>query len=402
MHIAYFELRDSLRVQKQMKCLQHDGGHKITFLTSGSQVQGPHWNGLIDEYIDVGVRYPTPPFRQLQRILRIGARPINRRRLAYAVRQLNCDLIHAYGAWGRHDYTKVVIENARCPVVFDAYDFVGIRAGVQALRPIERESERYCFENADAIVTKFPDEVLNYYRELGYCLPGRILHHQDYCEDSKSLPIEIELEPPNEWHLVQGGGAAPRSWPADEHGYQQYHELAQLLNEQEINFHLYPSYTQVGMMKDLKCYQMLDERLQFFHLHSPKPLDEYRSAIQTYSLGSWIHPPFASHLTKYYWYGIGNKLAVYAEAGLPLVVNNELLFGSRIVRDNKIGITFDYDQIHTLRQQLDSQDWKQLRFNLAQFREKYSISQQSTRLINFYKQLIHHGDPSVPSDTADQ
>ena len=201
-------------------------------------------------------------------------------------------------------------------MVYDAYDFAGVRKGVEALPEDERQAERFCLEHADAIITKFPEETLDYYRKLGYRLPRKVLHQLDYCDDASWSPIDPDRPSPAEWHLVQGGTIAPASASREEFGYQQYHDIAESLAVQGLHFHLYPSPIQARRWADFECYRQLAARQPRFHFHRPVPFHQFCRELTKYDVGAWIHPRRAPQLTEHYWYGVGNKLTVYAEGGV--------------------------------------------------------------------------------------
>ncbi len=382
MHIAFFDVvHNTIRLEKQMEAIRRAGDHRITLVRIDSRSMAQRWHTLCDQVIDVnlpGVCYRSRFAGKLYRATL-------RKRLASTIRELDCDLLHVFGTW--NDMARTVIETASCPCIYDVYDFAGIRKGVGGLPKRGRNDERFCLEHADGIVTKFPDEILGYYRGLGYQLPGKILHYMDYCDDTSWITLEENRARPEQWHLVQGGGVSPASWPRREHGYQQYHEVARSLAKQGVHFHIYPNPTLGRLLHQYACYRDLAKQEGCFHFHDPLPFAQFRKTISGYHWGAWIHPPEAPQLAKYYWYGIGNKLTVYLEAGLPLVANRELLFGSSIVEANDIGVTFDFADLDRLGERLDAADWSRLRENVGRFREQHSIGRQCHRLVSFYETL---------------
>ncbi len=387
MHVGFFDLILTMRLQRQMACLRRAGEHRITLLTDDMEPPGDAWKRLFDRFIDVRLAWLRRPGPILDQFCRGWLKHVDWLRLARATRALDCDVLHVYGGLSNF-LARIVLENAPCPVVYDAYDFAGVRKGVEALPEDERQAERFCLEHADAIITKFPEETLDYYRKLGYRLPRKVLHQLDYCDDASWSPIDPDRPSPAEWHLVQGGTIAPASASREEFGYQQYHDIAESLAVQGLHFHLYPSPIQARRWADFECYRQLAARQPRFHFHRPVPFHQFCRELTKYDVGAWIHPRRAPQLTEHYWYGVGNKLTVYAEAGLPLLVNNEVLFGSRLVRENGIGVTFDFADIGRLKGLLDAADWPQLKRNLMRFREEHSIGRQCGRLTSFYEQVI--------------
>lgn len=390
MHIGFFCLQASIRLQRLMECVRRSGKHKITFLTSDMALAGPQWEGLCDQVID---ERPALLRRQPHFIKRFYGGWLKRfeiPRIAKTVRRLDCDLWHVFGDRS-NQYARAVVENARCPVIFDSYDFSSIDLGMENLRQAEREAEQFCLENAEAIVTKFPEEVLDYFRRRDYRLPTRVLHFQDYCDERQFSPISLDAQRPAAWHVVQGGGVSPLAAPPERFGYQQYHGLARTLAEQGVHFHLYPSPNLAAVLSQFQCYRDLAGQEPLFHFHDPLPYAEFRRALGTYHWGAWIHPPVSTALPKETWHGIGNKLTTYAEAGLPLIINNELPFGASIVRNAGIGVTFDWKDVDHLREILDAADWRRVRKNLADFREDFSIVRQGPKLMTFYQETISRG-----------
>jgi len=292
-------------------------------------------------------------------------------------------VIHAYGRWNL--ITQIVMKHARVPVVYDAYDFAGVQVGIENLSREERQAEQYCLEHADGIVTKFPNEMLDYFRSHGYRLPERRLQYMDYCEEHLKQPM-VNCLAPKQWHIVYAGGIAPASWAKRMYGYQQYHDMAQILDKQGIHFHIYAN-TIKASPGEFGCYLKLADELDTFHFHESVAYEKLPAELSQYHWGVWIHPPFAEGRSEFYWYGIGNKIATYAEAGLPILINEKLRFGSKLVRENEIGCVFHYDDIGRLREILNATPWSRLRANLTKFRAGYSVNVQGKRLMAFYRDL---------------
>ncbi len=404
MHIGFFELKPHIRLRKQVEGLRKLGSHRITLVTMGCNWLS-EYDGLFDKVIDFTphVRH-TLPARALRRVanvtsseryslptrvLRKATNPLldlDKRFLARVIHNLDCDIIHAYGR--SNVLTQVVIENARVPVIYDVYDFAGVRWGVETLPIQERQAERFCLENVNGFVLKFPEEVLDYYRDLGYKVESPMLHYGDYCSEELMVPVDIRRSKPEEWHIVYAGNVAPASLPQEKYGYVQFHGMARMLAEQRIHFHVYATPYNSYRSRLFSCYRDLEKQVPYFHFHKPVSYRRLSHEICKYHWGAWIHPPVAYDLSKQAWYGVGNKIISYAEAGLPVVVNRELLFGSKVVQENQIGCVFAYDEIDRLGEILAGIDWIGAQINLEGFRIRYSIANQVERLMEFYQQVL--------------
>lgn len=388
MHIVFFEPIPLIRIRKQVEGLRKSGSHKLTFITIGAN-WSDEYRGLFDRVIDFApyFRYnlPVRAFRKGMNLL-FG---LDRRLLARIIRKLDCDIIHAYGR--DNVLVQTIVENTKTPVIYDAQDFAGVRYDVEALPARERAAEKFCLEHVNGIVTKFPPEVVNYYYELGYQIKAPVLHYEDYCSEEQMMPLDVYQPKPPEWHLVFTGTIAPASYPRDKYGYMQFHDMARILAKQKIHFHIYPSLYQQSYHKLFGCYLKLEKEIPYFHFHRTVTYNLLSQEISQYHWGAWIHPPVADSLGKYAWYGIGTKVISYIEAGLPVVINQDVLWGSKLVQENGIGCVFDYADISRLGEILNEVNWSTLRQNLEQFRMRYSTGNQASRLVEFYEQVIAQG-----------
>lgn len=381
--VVFVKRKPQFRIFKQALGLAHSGQFELILVAS---IYDPDlYRGLFDRYITYGQR-PSG-----SRGVRLWNRVFDRlmpyrdeTELAQIIRGLRPYLFHAHAE--PNTVPRVVIENATAPVIYDTDDYAGVRYGVDALSPREREAEQFSLESANAIVNKCPDEMLNYYRGLGYKIQCPVLHYMDYCAEELMVPIDVSRSRHDEWHIVYTGDIAPSSLPREKYGYMQYHQLAHILGAQKIHFHIYANPYQFGRKKDLS-YRDLERNVRYFHLHRSVPYKSLAREICQYHWGAWIHPPIAERLSQQNWYGIGNKIVSYAEAGLPILINRDIVFGSKLVSENQVGCIFDYAVVDRLKEILDSMDFAKLQRNLIEYRNQYSISNQISRLIEFYEKI---------------
>ena len=379
--IAFVKRNPQIRILKQAMGLKQTGRYHLALVVE--RYDPNLFNGVFDEIIC----YDKIPqwWRRVRGMGRLSSK-LKPWWLKHIIKRLDVDLIHAHAE--PNTVPEIAIKNAKCPVIYDAYDFAGIRQGVEALNSSEREAERFCLEHANGIVNKFPDEVIDYYRSLGYNIKSPVLHYEDYCVEEMMEPINIGRPVPDEWHIVYVGNVAPASLPKDKYGFIQFHDMARILSEQKIHFHIYPNPYQYNG-KVLGCYQELEKEVPYFHFHEPVAYRRLAQEISKYHWGCNLlfretpHPVFKERRP-----GFGNKYSTYLEAALPMVVNPELSYLSKLTQEYGTGLVIGMSDIERLCDIFGKVDYDQMLRKIEIRRHHFSIGTHIPRLICLYESLI--------------
>lgn len=356
--IIFAKLNPQLRIFKQALALKKLGGYKLTLIAVG--VDQGLYGGLFDEIITI---------RTHQELIDL----VNQRR-PY--------LYHVHAE--PNVLPGLVATHARVPVIYDAYDFAGLRNGVAALPEDERAAERYCLENAAGIVNKFTPEVLDYYRSEGYRISAPVLYYGDYCVDDWLVPISPNGHYPDEWHLVHVGAVAPASYDHEQFRHMQFHDVARILDRQGIHLHIYPNPYQ-GAREVFGCYDALDRELRCFHFHDPVSPLRLNQEIARYHWGSNLagHPrPVIRDAVV----AIGNKLTSYMESGLPILALDTLRHAAQLVDDLGAGLSLGWGDLEHLDGHL-RRAYSACRAGVERARRDFSISHHGHRLAEFYRQV---------------
>ena len=357
--IVFVKLNPQIRIFKEALGIKKSGRFKLTLLAA-------HYdNTLFKDVFDRII-----PFKDGNELARM-------------VKGMNPYLFHAHAE--PNTVPAIVIQNAQVPVIYDAYDYAGLRKGVENLSPQESAAERFCLENANGIVIKYPEETLNYYRKLGYCISAPIIHYSDYCAEEFMASVPDTIHKPEEWHIVYIGNIFPLS-SGNRFKRAHFHDMAKNMDRQCIHFHLYPNPYQYRS-QDFQCYVKLSQNLPHMHWHEPMHPLSISKEISKYHWGFYL--PTHSNLMREskFPYDVGNKITTYMEAGLQIVTHVYAYHVADITKQLGVGLVLEkWDQIENLRPHLEAA-FLENRKTVKNARNLYSIKQNYSRLLEFYQRV---------------
>jgi hypothetical protein len=378
MHIVYVQLNPQVRVYKQAVSLAKTGRYELTL------VAYRYHSNLFKGVFDRVIRFHQPPYigpalnRLAPRLM-----PWYKGWLANIIRNLKPDIFHTLAEpnW----VPRVVMENARAPVVFDAQDFTTLRLHESYVERGEVLSEKFCFENADGIIHKGPDID---FMKAKYRVKAPTLLFQDYClrEAMVQDPLPKLSERDNAIHLVYTGVVSAPPTSLRVYGYNRFADQIRELTAVGIHYHLYPKPFQNA---DLSEYDQIAASTPLFHFHKGgRPFTDLHREISQYDYGISLHnyeitivQPILPKTT------FGNKLFTYLEAGLPVLVSSNLEYFSQVVRQYNVGLSVDLARLRELPQFLASVDYEALRRSVLEAREELSMERQIHRLEEFYQEV---------------
>src|SRR3989338_8659352 len=112
----------------------------------------------------------------------------------------------------------------------------------------------------------------------------------------------------------------------------------------------------------------------YFHYHDKINPKELNKEISNYHYG--IVLDFFNKLINPLWQktSVGNKIYNYLEAGLPVIMTNDLKAMADIVKKHKLGICIDYKDLKELKNILSNLDYEKLQKNVKIAQKELSIS----------------------------
>lgn len=283
-HIRAFKLAYGLKISNYKVVLLHSGAEYHNF--------DPSVSNLFDEVL----RYNSADDALVK--------AIHYKPLAY----------HIICNW---DYTvaKTFIKMRPGVVVVDTLDVLGGFVRPKILDPVQEKAEQFCFENADGICCR--DLRTQYLKQkMGYQLVPR-LFWPDYCWPAGFTNTE---EKNSGKHVVYAGNLEIN--PASAVAYQ--YELARILTQASINFHIFPSHVshKVELENEMRNFVSPD-LMKYLHVHDTIPFLELSREISRFHAGILIstndinygdgHDTYRESMGDYF---LAAKLFDYYEAGL--------------------------------------------------------------------------------------
>lgn len=293
-------------------------------------------------------------------------------------------VLHSFGPphLGAHEVMK---SNTQAKRFFDYQDLMITNFGFEAPFPYmqkELKKEEFILKNADLIVNHSLE--LQVAKKNYGSIPAKKLYFPNYADND--VFVEAASTETKELHLVYAGSVYSKFRNSDYFGGSQLHWLIEKLNRQGIHFHIYPAPTNVGA--NLVDYEEMNDQLEFFHLHQPLKQEDLSSALSKYDFGVL---PFFDRLTKVLpqkrRYSTTLKLLNYAEAGIPVLMSEDLFFQHHL--GNRVGVALhtSWEEFDDLKPKIDKLNSIEIAAQIQKNRVDYSLENKIGQLIEAYKNI---------------
>ena len=303
------------------------------------------------------------------------------------------DLIHYHSQWSALACGVVTIQSAPCPVIMDIYDsyhtmynFDDMPEGIQSF-----QSERYCIENCDGLIYKGTQREIDFYRSY-FSLEVPDLHFMDYCLDD--FIVNGSSGHGNgrgdAISIVYAGGVNPMDDPKEFFANGQFDGVGKLIASLGIDFHIYPN-PFPSQSDRYQAYQELDRSTAHFHFHESVPYDALNFKMSQHNYGWWVHfhPPNTKVSKRQQSNAIGAKFFTYLEAGLPVIVSDNIGYGVQLLHQYQLGIEIRKDDLERMDTMLAAVDYKALKENVVKHRETtFNMREHISRLVEFYEKIL--------------
>ena len=256
--------------------------------------------------------------------------------------------------------------DAKVPKIYYAYDILAFYRKKFSIREnFLKKIEKYYFKNMDGILHKGPKGEL---APLDYSVNAPDLALLPGClEDWTHAPKKKSMK---EIHLAVAGPPLEGSYYI--HSFK---DIVKEITSQKIHLHTYGK----SLLND--AYFLNEEKNNpYFHYHDKVSPDELNKSISECHYG--LVSDFFNKLINPLWLktSVGNKMYNYLEAGLPIIMTNELQTMAEIVKKHKLGICIDYKDIKELKNILSNINYEKLQQNVK-------IAQKGLSIINLVKEL---------------
>lgn len=237
--------------------------------------------------------------------------------------------------------------------------------------------EKLYIRKAKGIIHKGPEGVFKF---SGYNISVPSIPFLPGCLEEWCLPYKKKSF--KNINIVYAGGAWIK-WD----GHVSFLDIIKTITDQKIHFHLSSPY--FPQINSEKIFDDLKKRNSYFHVHKKcdfniltKNLSKYNFAIiPDYVYDKSIVNPSFSKIT------LGSKLFTYMEAGLPIIVSDQMEFMKDIVESNNIGKGVNYNDLKNLRNILLEFKQEDIKKNIKKAQERYSFKRNLPILESFYDKI---------------
>ena len=202
-----------------------------------------------------------------------------------------------------------------------------------------------------------------------------------FCDNTKQLDLQ-------NISLVYAGEIQGANRDKKQFGNVQFFDLIEILSAQRIHFHVYGtphSYKLFG-----EEYRQVERVNPYFHLHAPVAQSHLPNELSKYHFG--IIPFFKTNtalLDDKNYYSTSLKLFNYIEAGIPVLVSDEIVFQKWIACRYGAGIAICKEDLLHLRTMIEQIDYSKFTAHLVEQRGKLSLKNNIHRLSHFYQDIIN-------------
>jgi len=256
-------------------------------------------------------------------------------------------------------------------------------------------SEKFACERCDGLIFSYSREVEKRLKSR-YSINSPMLEFHSYpCDEFMSENGSKYSDRDDKIHIVQGGQVAPSNLPEKDTRDSRYHDLIETLTGQGIYFDIYVPARKIK--RDYGDYIRLSAEKPLFGFHEGLLLDQATKAFSKYDFGSLIttynDKQEAVYQRKVYieehkGMKLPDRFFTYLEAGLPILVRDDLLYVAKLVKQYGIGIVVGRNELNNLTEVINSYDKEKLKANVKRAREELSMKRHIGRLIDFYGQVV--------------
>jgi len=248
----------------------------------------------------------------------------------------------------------------------------------------ELPHEKNCLEKSDGIIAQSLEPWIAYKKYNIIKHPDNIFFPM-YCDDDCVIDKVSKLNH-DQISLVYAGGISGSHRSKETHGSIQFHKFIEILSNQKIHFHIYPS--PAVHFTDIDEYKNISLNNAYFHMHSPVSVENLSSELSKYNFG---FIPFFQKNTgqskEKHKYATSLKLFNFIEAGIPVFVSEDIIYQSWMLKRHNAGIVIKEEDINNLREMITLLNYEEMVIALKKSRENLLLSKQIIRLTNFYSKI---------------
>ncbi|OHC75282.1 MAG: hypothetical protein A3G18_02605 [Rhodospirillales bacterium RIFCSPLOWO2_12_FULL_58_28] len=319
--------------------------------------------------------------------------------LRRAIMALEPDIFHVQCWMLSYHIARLISEskrNAKC--ICEFYDITSIYAArdelVTVWPPIiidmDLACEKWLFQHADAVVHRFPEPVI---AELYGAGPLQLEMQMYPCPEYVSYNNDKLSGEDGILRMVYAGGLVPKTdaHPESLFPERNHAEAFRKLLEQGFGIDLFMSPFRSLQDSGIDALHELTREFPLFRILPGEAPDKLAGIISAYDFGLILTDMDISknrntvHQLKS---ATGTKLFIYAEAGIPVIVNAEYEYMTSIVEHHGIGFGLLSQDIATAGPRIRAFDRIGAQENIRRFNSENGMDTHIHRLISLYRKAL--------------
>ncbi len=326
--------------------------------------------------------------------------------LAEMLNGINADILHVQCVmWGFYLGRLAIESRGRAAVVCEFYDITSVYAEREVLLrnwsaatvDMDFVMERHILHRADAVITRFPDWVVEEWgarfdvrprnlRMLAYPCPEFIFYDDEKLSKKDGIIrlvyggaiIPVNENHPPELFPESGMPKALRSFMEQGLAVDILHNPHSPVREDD------PTYAP---------FIALDREFPNFRLLNGVPPDELAQTLAVYDYGILLmdYDKSVVRISEAQEKGVvATKIFAYMEAGLPVLINAEYEEMARIVTESGVGLAVHSSELGVLAETLARFDYEAAVANVKRYNEEHGMANEIHRLIALYDEISGH------------
>lgn len=324
--------------------------------------------------------------------------------LSYILKEARPYVVHVQGATPSSNHFGILAKLfSKSKVVFNFNDIPSTAIAQEDIESLWNNedvkldffSEKFACERCDGLIFSYSQEVEKKLKSR-YSINSPMLEFHSYpCDEFMSEDSGKYSDRDDRIHIVLGGQVAPSHLSEKFNWDARYHDLIETLTGQGIYFDIYVPARKIK--RDYGDYIRLSAENPLFGFHGGLLLDQATKVFSKYDFGSLImtydDKEDAVYNRKIYieehkGMKLPDRFFTYLEAGLPILIKDDFLYGARLVKEYGIGIVVGRNELNNLTEVINSYDREKLRANVKRARQELSMKRHIGRLIDFYGQVV--------------
>ncbi|OHB74374.1 MAG: hypothetical protein A2W17_07920 [Planctomycetes bacterium RBG_16_41_13] len=325
--------------------------------------------------------------------------------LSYIIKEAKPYLIHVQGATPSSNHFGILaklLSNSK--VVFNFNDIPStaiVKEDIESMWnkedvKLDLFSERFACERCDGLIFGYSAEVRERIKSR-YPINIPMLEFHSYpCDEFMSEDSGKYSDRDGKVHIVQGGMVAPSHTPEKFKRDGMYYKLIEVLTRQGICFDMYVVARRIK--RDYEDYISLSEKNPLFRFNGGLLLDQATKEFGKYDFGAILIYYDEKKAEIFYkrkvfieenrGMRVSDRFFTYLEAGLPILISDNYLYGAMLVKEYGMGIVVSKNDLNNLSEIINSYDREKLRGNVKRARQELSMKRHIGRLIAFYEQVV--------------